>query len=81
MAALVTALYIRGMDDPDRCPRCGGRFHCGARDPEPCPCATLQLTPAQLADLRRRYTGCLCLACLRQLSLATRDASSPSPAA
>jgi ribosomal protein L34E len=74
MAAPVTALYIRGMVDPDRCPRCGGPFHCGAQDPEPCPCTSLKLTPAQLADLRRRYTGCLCLRCLRQISLDLSEA-------
>jgi len=52
----------------DRCPRCGGSFHCGANDAEPCACTTLQLAEATLAELRTRYTGCLCLACLRDVS-------------
>ena len=54
----------------DRCPRCGGGFHCGANDAEPCACTTLALDAPLLADLRARYTGCLCLACLRELTQA-----------
>jgi hypothetical protein len=52
----------------DRCPRCGGGFHCGARDEAPCPCTTVTLSPAQLQALQRRYAGCLCLACLAQIA-------------
>ncbi|MEK8049779.1 cysteine-rich CWC family protein [Ideonella sp. DXS22W] len=52
----------------DRCPRCGGGFQCGMQGPAPCPCTTVQLTPALQAALRARYTGCLCLACLQALA-------------
>jgi hypothetical protein len=55
-------------DATDRCPRCGGGFHCGAADPGPCACTTIDLDAALLAELRARYTGCLCLPCLRQLA-------------
>lgn len=61
----------------DRCPRCGGGFHCGAGDAEPCDCTTMPLDDATLADLRQRYTGCLCLACLRDISTARHE---PAPA-
>jgi hypothetical protein len=50
------------------CPRCGGGFHCGVNDTAPCACMSLQLDPALTAELRQRYTGCLCLACLRTLN-------------
>ena len=60
----------------DRCPRCGGSFHCGAGDAEPCACTALQLDEATLAALRQRYTGCLCLACLREISAARRKPAS-----
>ena len=50
-----------------RCPRCGGAFHCGANDAQPCPCSALTLDAALLARLRERHAGCLCLACLAQL--------------
>jgi hypothetical protein len=31
----------------------------------------VQLDDATLADLRMRYTGCLCLACLREIAAPT----------
>ena len=55
-------------DADNRCPRCGGGFHCGINDAEPCACAALQFDEATLADLRARFTGCLCLACLREIA-------------
>lgn len=51
-----------------RCPRCGSGFHCGANDVAPCACASLRVDAAVLAELRARYTGCLCLACLREIA-------------
>lgn len=57
-----------GLDD--RCPRCGGSFHCGANDTTPCPCTALTLPPALLAQLRQQFTGCLCLRCLGELAAA-----------
>jgi Cysteine-rich CWC len=51
-----------------RCMRCGGDFHCGADDPEtPCACKAIALDAQTLAALRERYTGCLCLLCLREI--------------
>ena len=58
----------------DRCPRCGGGFHCGANDSAPCACTSLQLDTATLAELRSRYTGCLCLPCLREFAASNRPA-------
>ena len=52
----------------DRCPRCGGGFHCGMRDDAPCPCTMLTLSAALHASLRQRYTACLCLPCLQALA-------------
>jgi len=54
--------------DSDRCPRCGGAFHCGVADAAPCPCGTVPLDEARLAALRHRYQGCLCLACLQAVA-------------
>jgi Cysteine-rich CWC len=50
------------------CPRCGGAFHCGAQDAEPCPCTGLTLDAALQQRLRERYVGCLCLRCLQALA-------------
>jgi hypothetical protein len=66
---------MSGMAD-DRCPRCGGSFHCGANDAAPCACNTIKLDAATLAALRARYDGCLCLACLRALE---SEATMPCP--
>ena len=52
----------------DRCPRCGGGFHCGAGDAAPCACTALKLDAATLADLRLQYQGCLCVRCLREVA-------------
>jgi len=51
-----------------RCPRCGRGFHCGIDDAQPCACTTLRLSAARLAGLRARYSGCLCVQCLRELA-------------
>jgi len=51
----------------DRCPRCGGAFHCGSADAGPCACVGITLDATTQAELRRRYTSCLCLRCLREL--------------
>jgi hypothetical protein len=56
---------------PDRCPRCGNTFRCGAADPGPCACSRITLDAATLAQLRQRWTTCLCLDCLLQLSTGT----------
>jgi len=65
-------------DDSDACPRCGGTFHCGVADAEPCACATVRLDGPTLAALREQYRGCLCLRCL--IELQHRASPSPFPA-
>ncbi|HSI49324.1 MAG TPA: cysteine-rich CWC family protein [Ideonella sp.] len=52
----------------DRCPRCGGGFHCGANDAGPCACTALTLADSTLAALRQRYDSCLCLRCLQAVA-------------
>jgi hypothetical protein len=42
-------------------------FHCGIDDTGPCACTTVTISPALLAELRGRYTGCLCVRCLSEL--------------
>jgi len=54
----------------DTCPRCGGGFFCGAAGPGPCDCTTLALSAMLQAQLLARYSGCLCLNCLRELTAA-----------
>ncbi|HEY6133439.1 MAG TPA: cysteine-rich CWC family protein [Rubrivivax sp.] len=49
---------------PDRCPRCGGAFHCGVADEQACPCGSVSLDAALQQRLRERFNGCLCITCL-----------------
>lgn len=60
----------------DRCPRCGGGFHCGAQD-ERCDCFELKLSEALRQRLSQQYSSCLCLACLRALSAEGQHAVKP----
>ncbi|MDO8418531.1 MAG: cysteine-rich CWC family protein [Rubrivivax sp.] len=62
---------------PDRCPRCGGSFACGAAGPGRCACTTVTLGPALQARLRREFQGCLCLDCLQALAVADAAAAAP----
>ena len=59
------------------CPRCGGGFARGA-DTGHCDCFGIRLGDAQRAELAARYPDrCLCLRCLRELTAADAEASSP----
>ena len=51
-----------------RCPRCGRDFDCGVADDAPCACATVTLDDPVRQAIARRYSGCLCLPCLRAVS-------------
>lgn len=48
------------------CPRCGGGFECGVNAGR-CDCFGIRLTDRLRAELAERYSGCLCLRCLREL--------------
>jgi cysteine-rich CWC protein len=49
-----------------KCSRCGEPFSC--QQEAVCWCATMRLDPATLAELRARFSDCLCQACLRMLA-------------
>ena len=53
----------------DRCPRCSGDFHCGARDAR-CDCFDIQITQVLRERIQREFVGCLCMSCLRELAQA-----------
>ena len=63
----------------DRCPRCGGGFHCGRADASPCACTGLTLSAELHSALRQRYSGCLCLPCLAALAAGAPLAPSGPP--
>src|SRR3981081_1412614 len=45
---------------------CGEQFKC--KQEAGCWCATVRLDPAMLAELRARFSDCLCEDCLRKLA-------------
>ena len=49
------------------CEGCGASFGCGARE-SGCWCAAVKLSAEALAELRERYSSCLCRACLERLA-------------
>ena len=52
------------------CPRCGGAFACGvgADRATPCFCVSYPLGAERLAELRAKWSDCLCAACLAALA-------------
>jgi hypothetical protein len=52
------------------CPRCGRPFACGvdANRATPCFCASYALGAERLAELRAKWSDCLCADCLATLA-------------
>ncbi|MCC6745447.1 MAG: cysteine-rich CWC family protein [Acidobacteria bacterium] len=53
--------------EPSQCPACRGEFVCGATITG-CWCTATKLSDEVRAELKRRYSGCLCRNCLARLS-------------
>ena len=61
----------------DRCPRCGGSFHCAAAAGF-CDCFELQLSVTLRQTLAEQYSSCLCLSCLKQLQVEANTSAPPA---
>ena len=66
------------------CPRCGSRFDCRPEAISACDCSAVNLSPEDLADIRARYDGCLCIRCLstikaerKRLSMERKSTATP----
>lgn len=53
--------------EPDSCPRCKQSFDCRAGDVLNCQCSSISLTIEEKSFIEERYTGCLCINCLKGL--------------
>lgn len=62
-------MLSRAAPKSERCPRCDTTFGCGIATGS-CWCAKVALTDADRARIAGAYDGCLCPACLRELSQA-----------
>ena len=51
----------------ETCEACGGKFVCGAAMAG-CWCSEVKLSEAMRAELKERYKGCLCRACLERFA-------------
>ena len=51
----------------ETCPACGEKFVCGATLTG-CWCSELKLSEEMRANLKERYKGCLCRACLEKFA-------------
>ena len=50
------------------CPRCDGPFACGVDADGPCFCVAYALGAERLAELRAKWSDCLCADCLAALA-------------
>ena len=65
------AYIVPSLRPKQRCEACGQEFHCGA-SLAGCWCAEIELSEAVRAELRAKYRGCLCRACLEKTQAANR---------
>ncbi len=61
------------------CPRCGATFECTLNNPSHCGCASVELREDVLLAIARRYTDCLCVACLREMEAGAPPPTGQSP--
>lgn len=55
------------------CPACGESFACELSLAKGCWCTEVKLSEETRQQLRERYSGCLCRACLEQAELGGRS--------
>jgi hypothetical protein len=63
----LAALVAPSLREPSACESCGGEFACGARLAG-CWCGEIKLSEETRAELRARFRGCLCRACLERFA-------------
>ena len=51
------------------CPRCGAIFECKVNNPVHCQCAGVTLSRELSARISGHYSDCLCVDCLKAISL------------
>jgi hypothetical protein len=63
----LAGIVLPVLQEASVCEACGGEFACGAKL-SGCWCAEVELSEAVRAELRLRYRGCLCRACLERFA-------------
>ena len=63
----LVAFVSPSLREPSACESCGAEFVCGATLAG-CWCGEIKLSEETRAELRARYRGCLCRACLERFA-------------
>ncbi len=68
----LAGLFSAGLSGPSVCEACGSEFSCGA-SLRGCWCSEIKLSDEARAELRARYRGCLCRACIEKAAATESD--------
>jgi hypothetical protein len=63
----LAGIFLPVMRAPSVCEACGGSFTCGAKL-SGCWCSEIKLSDETRAELKARYSSCLCRQCLERLA-------------
>jgi len=63
----IAAFFNPKLREQEVCEACGQPFHCGA-SLAGCWCSEVKVSDEVRAELRKKYTHCLCRACLEQFA-------------
>jgi hypothetical protein len=63
----LAGIILPVLNQPSVCEACGDPFTCGAKL-SGCWCSEIKLSDETRAELKERYSGCLCRECLEHLS-------------
>jgi Cysteine-rich CWC len=70
----VAGIILPVLREPSTCEACGNSFTCGARL-SGCWCSEIKLSDATRAELKSRYSNCLCRDCLERFAAETAATS------
>lgn len=69
----LASLVSPSLREPSVCESCGGEFSCGATL-KGCWCGEVKLSDETRAELRARFSRCLCRACLERFAAGETEA-------
>ena len=58
--------------EPKICPRCKNVFECKVGTLEQCGCSDIQLSDYVRDYIRKKFSDCLCVSCLREISMESK---------
>jgi len=52
-----------------KCPRCGSKLICRHKSIQTCECNSITLSERARLEIKKKYSDCLCLGCLKYFSV------------